>query len=431
VTPFLSRALEIVAHKDSGAFRQSVFGTLARQRVTVRLARAVYQRLAGSAVGAMFVTAYGAKSYLAVRRSKLARELLAVAAYPNEMRQIVHIDGLMGGGKVAFLDISNRTLLSPRAYAALWSLPARELFSLVRDRRDSDFLVACRIASTAGYYFRFRQLLGKDTPRAILTSSDSNPYAMALVAAARECAIPAAYVAHGHIPEGPPRLWYDLSFLDGPATLGVYERSQGYEGKIVFRGAEGEFRPMRLKPLEAKRPLRVGVFASLIVDWARFARILRNMHSTLQPERVLVRLHPNQVIRDPAVPRWLGVFPWVELSGGEQVLTCDASKVDLVIAGNTSAHLTVLKFGIPSVYLPGLDSVPHDFYRFLEKRIVPELTGVEMLSPQEIAAFYRDPSWARRFAEFDASYGRRAADLDADVRSALSRLLARGEERRV
>ncbi|MGE3636728.1 MAG: hypothetical protein AB7P00_42895, partial [Sandaracinaceae bacterium] len=425
--PSLARAIGIVAEKDAGAFRQSVFGTLARQRLTVRLARAVHDRLGTGALGGLLVTAYGAKCYLAVDRPTERREVLAVAAYPNERRQLDRVDGAIGGGKLSCIDISNRALLRPGTYRALRTLPMRELFAIVRARRDADFLVACRVASTAGYYFRFRELLARDAPAAILTSSDSNPYAMALVAAARERAIPTAYVAHGHIPEGPPRLWYDLSFVDGKETLGVYERSRGYEGRVVFRGAEGEYRPMMLEALERGRPLRVGVFASLIVDWTRFVGVVRAIHDAVAPSRLLVRLHPNPVIRDPSAERRLAALPYVEVSRGESVLTRDAASVDLVIAGNTSAHLSVLKHGVPSVYLPGLDLVPHDFYRFLERRIVPEVAAADALAPRDLAAFFRDPDWARRFAQFDAGYGRSSAELDAEVARAMRALLG-GED---
>jgi hypothetical protein len=423
MTPFLERALEIVAEKDAGSFRQAVFADLARQRVSVRVARALHRLLGRSPLATALVAAYGTKAFLAVGRAPDSGKIVALALYPNEMRQIRRIDALLGGGAVAQVDLSSRALLGVEAWRALGSLPLGQLIEIVRRYDRGDFLVACRVASTAGYYFRLRDVLARSDARAVLTSSDSNPYAMALVAAARELEIPAAYVAHGHIPEGPPRLWYDLSILDGRATRDVYERSQGYDGKVVFRGAEGESRPMDLGALDSGRPLRIGIFASLIVDWERFAGILGQVQKALAPAHVLVRLHPNQVIRDRRAKQWIGSWDNLEVSDGENVLVGDAARCDLVLAGNTSAHLSVLKFGVPSVYVPGLDIVPHDFYGLLAGRVVPEVATIEALSPAKLAAFFREPDWASRFAEYDASHGRDPAELDAEVVAAFRELI--------
>jgi hypothetical protein len=73
--------------------------------------------------------------------------------------------------------------------------------------------------------------------------------------------------------------------------------------------------------------------------------------------------------------------------------------------------------------LPGLDIVPHDFYGFLARRVVPEVPAIEALSPSKLAAFFREPDWERRFAEYDASHGRDPAELDAEVVAAFRELI--------
>lgn len=422
----LRQAVEIVAFKDAQPFRQAVFDYLAAHRPDVRAARALYRRLPAGPFSTAFVGVYGLHAFLAVDLPRGSR-LVAVGAYRNEGRQFDHLQRLLGE-PIGRADLSNRAALRPaslRALARLLSDPAPLLQAVAlvheQDRRHRDFLVGCRVAATAGTHLRFAQLLDGHDAVAILLSSDSNPYAMGAASAAREAGLRTVYVTHGHIPDGPPPLDFDLSIVDGPAVLRVYDESQGRRGAVAFKGAEGEERPMDTRGLRADRPLVLGLFMSLIVDWAAFAPLFRRLRERLRPARIVLRLHPNEVIRDPRALSALDLDETVELSGGERVLTDDAARCDLVIAGNSSAHLTLLRYGVPTVYLPGLDLVPHDFYRFLWHRIVAEAAGPGAIDRTALAAFYEDPDWARRFRDFDAGYGNPA--VDEGVRQALQALL--------
>jgi hypothetical protein len=89
---------------------------------------------------------------------------------------------------------------------------------------------------------------------------------------------------------------------------------------------------------------------------------------------------------------------------GEKVLLQDAKLCDVVLAGNSSCHLSLLRYGVPTFYVAGLDQVPHDFYRFLELGIVPAFDKVEAVDLPKLATFYGDPQWSERFTFFDAGY---------------------------
>jgi len=318
-------------------------------------------------------------------------------------------------------------LLHPAGWFALvtglfrWRLVRFFFREVRRATRRGNFLVACRMASTVGFYLRFRRDLEGSGARAVLVSSDSNPYAMGLAFAASSLGLRTIYITHGHLPEGPPRLLFDLSILDGPAVVEVYERSCGLEGQVVFKGAEGTYRALDLGGLSRANPT-VGVFMSLITDWERFETLVQQLYTRLNPARIIVRLHPNKVVRDQAAVERLKLLKFIELSTADTVLTDDAERCDVVVAGNSSCHLTTLKFGVPTLFVPGLDAVPHDFYKFLERRIVPEFGAAEAVDLAAVSEFYKDPGWADRFASFDASYPDKTG-LDADVAAAVKALL--------
>ena len=381
---------------------------------------AAYRAL-GRPLRTLLVAGYGLASFMALRLPRRGADVCAVACYRNERRQFDHLESV-SGMPFAHIVLAKAWMLDPRSWgAALRALRrARDAWGLLREYDRGDFLVAARVASTIGYYLRFEPWLRRRPIRAIAVSSDSNPYAMALWAAARQHGLRTIYVTHGHLPEDPPRLDFDLSVLDGPALRRVYERSQGLSGHVVYRGSEGAYRPLDCSGLSGK-VLRLGVFLSLVVDWDRLRVLLDALRLHLRPARLRVRLHPNEVVRPDDVAHRLG--PDVEISWARSVLLEDAAVCDLVVAGNSSCHLTVLKYGVPTLYVRGLDSVPHDFYRFLESRIVAGVERVEDIDLDAVAAFYADPAWGERFTDFDGSYPGR--DLGPEVGAALRAIVGR------
>lgn len=413
--PGLRRALDVVAFKDAQPFRQKVFDYLSGHRGSVRLARRGYEALragplADLPLSTLFVGAYGLRAFLCLELPR-GHRLVALGEYRNEERQFHWLEEVLGE-PIGRARVDSALLWSPASLRALRRLLEQDRALLVLaatevralDRRHGDFLVGARVAAAAGVYLRTTQALREHDLVAVLVSSDSNPLAMGAAWAARDEGRRTLYVNHGHIPADPPHLDFDLSILDGPALLQVYQDSQGQRGAVVYKGAEGEVRPMHTRGLRADRPLVLGIFMSLIVDWAAFASLFEAIRRVLRPERIILRLHPNETIRDPHALDHLDLDEHVEISLGEAVLTVEAARCDLVLVGNSSAHLTLLRYGVPTAYLPGLDIVPHDFYRFLELGIVPAFERVEDVDRHAIAAFFEDPAWVERFRHFDPSY---------------------------
>ncbi len=427
----LARSLRTVAFKDRQAFRQQMFAYLASHDRTVRSVLAVHKRLRGTPLSAAALTLYGLRAYAGMSAPRPS-PIWAVSEYRNERRQFDALRALVPQGIIGDLGVGKRdalTLESLRSVARLLTHRGalRSLWRLVRRHdRDDGFLVAARTAACFGRALRTGELLDRHGAKAVLVSSDSNPPAMGAIAAARARGLKVAYVTHGHLPEGPPPLDVDLALLDGPALLGVYERAGPVRARVVFKGAEGDYRPLATAGLGRPAPV-LGVFMSILVDWPRAYALLGRLRAALRPRRIVLRLHPNTVIRDPASRRLVPDWPELVVSDGATILTDDAGPCDLVIAGSSSCHLTLLRYGVPTAVVRGLDAMPHDFYRFVESRIVPELSP-DSPDLAGIGAFYADPSWRTRFRGFDATYpttdGGDPDDPAPALRAALAELLA-------
>jgi hypothetical protein len=412
--PELEAACAIVAHKDVQPLRRAMFDRLVRQRPAVGAVVAAWDRVGAGRRAVALVGAVAAKSFLELGLPRSDADLLAVTAYDNEARQVAALARLVPELRVASIG------MDPRAALTAWSrLPA-----LARDAplmrtyvAGGDFLVAARVASTIGYYRRLRPWLATTKTPAVLVSSDANPYAVALLAAARSLGRRTCFVTHGHVAEGPPPLDVDLALLDGPVVHEVYARAGPIRGRVVYKGSEGAVRTMRTDGL--KRGIRtLGVVLSILVDWPRVGELVRQLRADVRPGRLILRLHPNRDMRDPGWARH--VDAGIEVSDDGRSLVDDVTACDLVVAGNSSAHLTVLKLGVPTACVDALDDMGHDYYRFVAEGIVPEVHGG--LDPARLVAFYEDPGWAARFARFDASYPDRQPECDRDVAAALRAL---------
>ena len=104
-----------------------------------------------------------------------------------------------------------------------------------------------------------------------------------------------------------------------------------------------------------------------------------------------------------------------------------ARRCDWVIADeNSNVHLPVLKLGIPTVVVKGLGLYPEsraDMYGFAAAGVVfPPVRSIGELRAGEFKAFF-DDGWAVRFRQYDASYLRPHAEVQAEVRHAIWRLL--------
>ncbi|MCP4872121.1 MAG: hypothetical protein GY898_25730 [Proteobacteria bacterium] len=392
----LTRGLEAVAAKDSAPFRQHAFAYLARHDPRVRLARAVHGALP-KALRHGLIQAYGWASAARTAPPRGPAPVAAAGRYRNERRQFDRLarDADVG---IEAVDLEAGPAAWLSALTLLGDAEARRVMAVATDH--DDFLVACRSAETVGRWLQLRGRLPAST-RAVLVSSDTNPYAVALMAAAREAGLKVAYVNHGHLPEGPPPLDVDLAILDGEALLDVYRRAGPVSAEVVFRGSEGSYRPLHLEGL--KPGLKVGVFASLLVDWPTLERTIEQVREATEASSVLLRLHPNQTIRDPDWASHVSLRLEDRVSDGGRSILNDAEACDLVVAGNSSCHLSLLKYGTPTLQVPDLDLVPHDFYRFLQDHVVPWEEDASAVSLDRVRGFFED-GWKARFARYDAGY---------------------------
>ena len=397
----LYQALKIIVKKDSWQFRQSVFKELRKQNLTIRTISSIY-KIMPAPFKALMLYSYGFFSFLRFPSTKCLKPILALYEYQNEKRQLDFLERIAGNSLIEIRKCSGVYFCTNFFNTIPFILLTKISFFLMLAKKY-DFLVGCRTSSALFYFVASKRILKRNKIQATIVSSDTNPYAMGLTWAAKSMRLKTLYINHGHIPEGPPRLFFDYAFLDGNALLDVYKRTSPTSTKVIFKGCEGDYRPLNLSALK-NDSIRIGVFQSLITDTDLFLNIINQLRSKSFVKSILVRLHPNLVIRNKKIVKKISQMKDVQLSYANELATCDLKNCDLVIAGNSSVHLTSLKFGVPSIYLNQIDIVPHDFYLLLKNNIIPYFDSVDEIDLDKVIDFFNE-NWPKAFQYFDASYG--------------------------
>lgn len=401
-------ALKPVILRDSDSFRQKIFSELKSRSTLARYAEKLYLS-SPPILRSWLLLAYGLKSFL--EAPELTGNISCVYSYQNEKTRFEYINAMFGNRVLDFCKIS-----------AGWNLPEKVL-SLLLNISDLprlirllkfisgrfDFLVSCRISSTIFYYSWFKAEVARRKPEAVLLSSEANPYAMGLLWTAKQFFIPTIYVPHGQVSPRPPRLFYDLSLLDGEELKATFAENGPATGQIIFKGTDGEFTP--LKTVYLKSPKTIGVFLSIIFDPAKLENAIRQIQFRFVDSSILIRLHPNESVSTDEVLHRLKDLKII-LSARRRSLKEDINSCDIIFCGNSGTHLECLRQGVPTIQIPGLDLLPHDTRRFIQNKVVSWYADPALIDVPELTAFYGG-DWAKRMKKYDHYYGHSRQEINS------------------
>jgi hypothetical protein len=429
----LLRALRVVAHADSDASRILLFDTMASRSRVIRMARwATHGPLRGTWPAAGVVGAYGFVSALISGAVPPARQggIWSLALYENERRQVDYVSACFGRRHFARARLSLRSLTSA-SFRRIFGLALaggglRFLRAVRRICRRHRFHVACRMSSALAGALVAKAALPRTGVRAVLVASDYNAEAVGLSWAARELGLPTVFVAHSHTHALSPPLDFSLAILDGEAALEAYRAKGPVKAAVVFKGIEGDTRPLRADGLARTNPV-IGFFLPKEPVWPLVATLLADAKSGFAPARLLVRWHPN-AMKEPQLSDVPGVdTDLVEACPRGSSVAEDARRCDWVIADeNSNVHLAVLKAGVPTVPIVGLAVFPEerpDYYGFVAGGIVPPARlSLRDFRPESLVPFFAQ-GWPEQFRRYDAAYASNPEAGEAAVREAVGRAI--------
>lgn len=424
----LGRACWIVRNLDGSPRRLAIFTEVVQKNLKVRFFYVIYEA-APLAIKALLLWCYGLKCYLSLDWDRSGRaELATFASFHNEHVAIGHIldhvEGLASGNIAA----SKRNCLSP---AALRALPAflassRRLLRLCRRlARRFHFLPACRVFSTMTYYARFRQLLERPGVKAVLITNHYSPECLAVAAAAHRARKKVIFANHANATWDSgfvPPLYSDLAAVTSQAVLDIYRRHSPRELRAVFIPLASAQRPMRSR-LEDAQPLSVGIFLTALTNMARLRTLVEQLSGNPRVGDILIRPHPVEVIKDDLSALCAGGGRVKDTFG--MPLFDNIKLCDVVVCGNSTVTVELLRGGVPVLYDGELDGLPYDYNGYMKHELVlpvpAELNDAALAS---IGDFYDSAAWFETMRYFDAGYQRDEAEMFRQLAEAMREVLA-------
>ncbi len=261
-------------------------------------------------------------------------------------------------------------------------------------------------------YVQTKIILEKSKPKAILVANDHSVTPMAFAAAARSMNIKTIYIQHAHITHVMPPLRFNTAILDGKCALDVYRKCGEIKNiDILYRGIEGVSNPMDVSSLSNNQKINVGIFINVCEEENLF-NLINTLLENDRIENILIREHPAFPLKtSKSLP------DKVRLSQENKTLLEDAERCDLIIGGNSSFHLSVLKYGKPCILYNQLDYLEFDEYGFIKHDICYEMTDANEINLSNIADYYANNAWQERFRYFDATYLKSQDSYDEDIKN--------------
>lgn len=198
------------------------------------------------------------------------------------------------------------------------------------------------IFKAVGQYEACRHFIRKHHPAYIVFANDHTIFPRAMLLAAKSLDVPTIYIQHASVTPYFPPLDFDLSLLEGQATIDRYTQNGAVAGETRFIGMP-KFDPYVSLRNTQTRVQCVGICCNKLDETADVEALVAYLTAQLPQLRFTFRPHPADE-RNFSMPE--GVLYSTKAENVFDFL----QKQDLIIAGNTSTHLEAVLLNVVSVY---------------------------------------------------------------------------------
>jgi len=426
---FILTPLKETIRLDSTPERLVLFEKYAKKNRAAMFAEKLFRATRGNILGDTYLAGFTILSAMRISCPKeySDRSTLSAWGQVNEKKEAEKISEWVPELNLQYVSKSVRNIFSFNSLAYFLNLlkgkKKRSFFRLIRRLSVKyEFVTVCRALELLAYLLRLSHDLESKPPRAVLVAGPTGSEAQALLWAAKKNRIKTIYSSRAFCPPKPENsrpIYADLALLEGESSFHNYSLVSPKDFTPVFKGVDGVWNPMTLE-LSDSSSLTIGVFLGKSFSGEAVKSLISSIQSKLKPQRILVRPHPVRLFDNDFQSFLLNTN--IEISVEGRPIEEDLESCDLVIAGNSNSHLQILKYGVPSVYLSGLDRVTEDLYGFVEGGILYELNNPEDLDLKNLSNFY-GREWKEIFSKFDGSYGLKQTDVVKNVRLSLVKFL--------
>lgn len=299
-------------------------------------------------------------------------------------------------------ELPEGTLLSDRhqvksgyRYPAFWAhllsllfLPLT-VFRFYRSRREHDLLFLCRngldrYLVTYGYYVVSRLWLRHYRPGVVVVSNDSAVFQRSLCLAAHHEGIPTVFIQHASASPLFPTLMFDFALLDGSDALETYERPHSGSKTKIFLVGMPKFDRYYGSINRKQRAESIGIGVNMLDPLENVKKLISQLRAHFPDAPMHLRPHP----RENRMTMWEELADEFNLSisnaNAEDVFAF-LSKVDLIIAGNSSIHVEAVMLNVYSITYNFQPHSDYKAYSFVERGL-----SVQAADPARVCAIFSE-----------------------------------------
>ena len=281
--------------------------------------------------------------------------------------------------------------------------------------RHHEFFKVLRIMELMAYYTRYLCIFEETQFKVAVTSSHSNPHAIAFNLAARKSEVPIVLITHGMPVRPVARLHFDLALVHCEAARQTY-LDEGCAIKDVF--IHGRRQNHHSMPASLPTALSAGIFLCKDVNEEMFRALTHRLLANKRISRVVVRPHPKNLWRE--LTTFLNSLDQKRiLKVADARVWNDLDDVDLVFGGNSSVLIDAIVAGKPAVFVPNLDSGSNDIHQLVSSGLVCQFQA-ELNDFSSLLDFYKRATWPQTLRWF--------ADVDDDQEKVAEQFCGRMSE---
>lgn len=253
------------------------------------------------------------------------------------------------------------------------------------------------------YIPAFLRLLEGGRVFCVIQSNDHNVTNRSLRLVAERLGIKNAYMQHASVSTLFPALQYDYAFLDGVASLEIYEQCAAQQ---AFRGKKGYiYLTGQKKQFETRSDTKnyIAIAVNALDEAPQLIRFLERLKPLAVS--VSIRMHPAQRVEFIGeLKRYAAGNDWVSLhAASERSLADFFAGAYFLVAANSSIHLEAIICGLVSYYREFSAVVERaDYYGYLRGGLVEHFPDEDELSIISLIKRY-PPVEAVRY--FSSTYG--------------------------
>ncbi len=254
----------------------------------------------------------------------------------------------------------------------LWKFPKIQRYFKQKYGQDAVRFGDLLFNSIGLYEIAFRYL-SKYQPRCLVLANDHSEKQRALLNAAQRLNIPVVYIQHASITDFMPPLDFDLSLLEGQASLDKYRDLGRIKGQVKLVGM-----PKFDNYVQFRKPTQkvqsIGCCTNLLDNQKDIETVIQQLSIRFPKCQISFRPHPNDK-RDFILPNTVQVSTRAETSFDF------LQRQDVLIAGTSSIHLEAILLNINSIYfeITQLEEELRDAYGYVRNGMIEAAADIQEL----------------------------------------------------